>query len=111
MRPRLSSAEVKSLTMQIGQKVSETPRAQSRGWVWRKGLAKVRADEQEPDMRRDVSRDELARDNEVSYLSRERFVNQASYARKVLKLIMGDLLGMSREMACHRVTEGRENRP
>lgn len=37
----------------------------------------MRADEQEPDMRRDVSRDELARDNKVPYLSRERFVNQA----------------------------------
>jgi len=65
-----------------------------------KGLAKVRADEQESDMRRDVSRDELARDNKVPYLSRERFVNQAlqrragSYALKVLKLTTGDLLNV-----------------
>ena len=36
------------------------------------------ADKQEPDMRRDVSWDELARDNEVPYSSRERFVNQAA---------------------------------
>ena len=50
--------------------------------VWRKGLAKVRADEQEPDKRRDVSRDELAHDNEVPYLSRERFVNQAAMHRR-----------------------------
>ena len=36
------------------------------------------ADEQKPDKRRDVSLDELARDNEVPYSSREGFVNQAA---------------------------------
>ena len=40
------------------------------------------ADKQEPDMRRDVSRDELARDNEVPYSSRGRFVNQAAMHRR-----------------------------
>jgi hypothetical protein len=52
----------------------------------------VWADKQEPDMRRDVSRDELARDNEVPHSPRERFVNQAAMHRRYCNLPWEGLL-------------------
>ncbi len=55
----------------------------------------MRADGQEPNMRCDVTRDELAHDNEVLPI-KGAFYKLGSYALKVLKLTTGDLLGMLR---------------
>ena len=87
--------------MQIEQKGSETPRAKPRGCVRRKGLTKARADEQEPHTRCDATRDELAHDSKVLYLSRVRFINEAAVAPKVLILTAGDLPNVE----TYRVTE------